>query len=356
MTGLLTLDGLVAIAPVLILLLLFEWLDVFHLMGWRETAGVLLLGALAGISAYPVSGRLLDAMPMGFSFYSRFVAPWIEEALKGAAILVLFARNRIGFKLDAAISGFAVGAGFSVVENVFYLERFGHLALGVWMVRGLGTAIMHGATGATFAIAAHQLNERDARRPGVRWRLHPAHYLPGYLVAVAEHVLFNQFPDRPQLAMLTILIVAPLVVLLVFRFGIREAEGWLAAEAQEHRQALEALRAGRYPQSEPGRLIEALAERLSGRTPADAIRAYLQVQTEIALRAEEMLGAEAAGHRTPFADAILFDRQRALRDQLGRTTLALLAPVMPFSRNELWEMRELERKAGRRHDDRPARG
>lgn len=343
MTAQTAVDWLVTLAPVLVLLLAFEWLDVFHLMGAREIAGVLLLGALTGLGAWPVSGRLLDAMPMGFSTYSRFVAPWIEEALKAAAITILFARNRVGFRLDAVISGFAVGAGFSVVENLFYLHRFPGLAVGVWIVRGFGTAIMHGATGATFAATTHHLNERDARRPGVCWRLHPSRCLPGYLAAVAIHTLFNQFPDQPQRAMLTTLVAVPIVVMLTFRLGIREAGAWLDAETRSHRAALDALRAGNFPDTPSGQLVAALAARLSGRVSAEAIRGYLEVQTQIALRAEQLLGSP--DHEPPTAaDAALVARLRAARRALGRTTLAILAPTMPFSRNEMWEMARLERR------------
>ena len=342
------LDGLVTLAPVMILLVLFEWLDVFHLMGAREIAGILMLGALAGLSAYPVSGRLLDAMPMGFSTYSRFVAPWIEEGLKGAAIVVLFARNRVGFKLDAVVSGFAVGAGFSVVENIFYLTRFHDLALDVWIVRGLGTAVMHGATAAVFAAVAHQLNERDARQPGVRWHLHPARYVPGYIGAVAIHTVFNQFLDQPQTAMLTILVAVPILVMLLFHVGIREADGWLDAEARSHRDALADLRGGGFPDTASGRLVEALDRRVSGSVSPDAIRAYLEVQTEIVLRAEEMLRAEGRPSGITPDDQALLERQRLLCAILGRTTLAILAPMMPFSRNERWEMAEWRRKVGHR--------
>jgi len=112
-----------ALIPVLVLLVMFVWFDAFKLMSLREILLLLALGAVAGIAVYPISGRLIDALPIGFSNYSRFLAPWIEEAFKAAGIIMLFGFNRIGYKLDAVISGFAVGAGFSVVENGFYLVR-----------------------------------------------------------------------------------------------------------------------------------------------------------------------------------------------------------------------------------------
>ena len=144
-------DWSLALVPVLLMAALFAWLDIFKLMSVWEMLGLLILGGLAALAAWPISGQMLDALPMGFSFYSRMVAPWIEEALKGLAIVLLFASNRIGFKLDAVISGFAIGAGFSVIENIFYLSRYPELTAPVWMVRGLGTAIMHGTTTAILA-------------------------------------------------------------------------------------------------------------------------------------------------------------------------------------------------------------
>ena len=72
-----------ALVPVLVLLAVFAWLDAFELMNLREILVLLLLGGIAACLSWPVSGRLLDTLPIGFSIYSRFVAPWIEEAIKG---------------------------------------------------------------------------------------------------------------------------------------------------------------------------------------------------------------------------------------------------------------------------------
>ena len=116
-----------ALVPVLILLAVFVWLDAFKLMSMREIVVLLVLGGLGALAAWPVAGRFLDTLPIGFSIYSRFIAPWIEEAIKAAIMILLFRLNRIGYKLDAVISGFAIGAGFSVAENIIYLVDFPRL-------------------------------------------------------------------------------------------------------------------------------------------------------------------------------------------------------------------------------------
>ena len=71
-------DWSVALIPVLLMAGLFAWLDVFKLMSPWEMIGCLLLGCVAALIAWPVSGQMLDTLPMGYSFYSRIVAPWIE--------------------------------------------------------------------------------------------------------------------------------------------------------------------------------------------------------------------------------------------------------------------------------------
>ena len=153
----------VALIPVLVLLAVFVWLDAFKLMNFGEVLTLLILGGVAAIASYPISGKMLDTLPIGFSLYSRFVAPWIEEVIKMLIMILLFRFNRIGYKLDAVISGFAIGAGFSVVENIFYLMTYPQYGVGTWLVRGFGTAIMHGTTLAVLAAIAQEFAERETR-------------------------------------------------------------------------------------------------------------------------------------------------------------------------------------------------
>src|SRR3982751_757565 len=223
-----------ALVPVLVLLAIFVWLDAFKLMSFKEILLLLGLGGLCAAASYPVSGVFIDRLPIGFSNYSRFVAPWIEEAIKGAAMVLLFRLNRIGYKLDAVISGFAVGAGFSVVENIVYLLRFPDYGAGTWLVRGVGTAVMHGTTLALLAAIAHELAERETREAAGDFDFHLWWFLPGYLIAVGLHMAFNQFPDRPVLAMMGAIVIAPIVLIAIFSFGTAEAERWLATECAEH--------------------------------------------------------------------------------------------------------------------------
>jgi len=337
-----------ALVPVLVLLAIFVWLDAFALMSFREILFLLVLGGLGAIAAYPLSGRLLDTLPIGFSSYSRFVAPWIEEAIKAVIVILLFRFNRIGYKLDAVLSGFAIGAGFSVVENIIYLTIYPDYGAGTWLVRGLGTAVMHGTTLAILAAIAHEFAERETRETAGDYKFNLLWFVPGYLIAVALHMAFNQFPDRPLLAMLGAMIIAPLAVMAIFTFGTSEAQQWLEAERASHEAQLKALSAGKWPDSPSGRKVAALAWRL-GPEAAERIRRYWELRAWLVVQAEQAMIDEAAGDVVLDKNklAAAFAELPRLRGAIGKSAFAALKPLLPFSRNDEWEISELRQRLRR---------
>ena len=135
-----------------------------------------------------------------------------------------------------------------------------------------------------------------ARRPS-DFRFNLLWFLPGYLVAVAIHTGFNQFPDRPLLAMMGAAIFAPIAIMAIFHFGTAEAQSWLDAESTEHRKQLEALQSGAWPEGPSGTRISALAGRLDPES-AKRVRRYWELQAWLVMQAEEAMMEEAAGDAT----------------------------------------------------------
>ena len=334
-----------ALVPVLVLLAMFVWFDAFKLMNMREILVLLALGGVGAIASYPVSGRLLDAFPLGFSNYSRFVAPWIEEAIKAVFIIGLFRLNRVGFKLDAVITGFAIGAGFSVVENIIYLVRLTEYGASTWLVRGLGTAVMHGTTLAVLAATAHEFAERETREAASEFNFNLLWFVPGYFLAVGLHLAFNQFPDRPLLAMLGASLFAPVAILGIFQFGTSEAEKWLKEEYAEHKAQLAALKAGNWPEGKSGHKIAGLAERL-GPEATKRIRRYWELLAWLVAEAEETLIEEEEGDAVMDKSEVraAFHELEGLRRALGKSSLTALNALLPFSRNDYWELSELRQR------------
>jgi len=338
----LLLKALIAMAPVLILLLVFDRLDVFNLIPMRDIAVLTLAGAAIALFCYFANLSVMDGFPIGFTAYSRYVAPIIEETMKAAPIIFLFARNRLGFKLDAAIAGFAVGAGFSMAENLWYLVSLDQTNITDWLVRGFGTAIMHGAATALFAVISHEWSEKQAEGEATRYSFQPLLFAPGLLAAMVVHSIFNHFPAQPLIAMVLTLLLAPMTLFLTLARSERATRAWLAADAAAHRQLLEDIRAGRFSESKAG---SALREQLGElRTVnAEEVMAYVELKLELVLRAEELIlatheGAAPAGGET---DRDKFERMDFLEQRLGKAVVAAVGSRIGFTRNDLYELGRL---------------
>jgi RsiW-degrading membrane proteinase PrsW (M82 family) len=334
-----------ALIPVLVLLTIFVWLDAFKLMRLREVLVLLAVGGMCAVAVYPISGKMLDTLPIGFSNYSRYIAPWIEEAIKALVMIGLFRFNRIGYKLDAVISGFAIGAGFSVIENILYLTLFPEYGLGTWLVSGFGTAVMHVTTLAILAAIAHEFAERETREAAGDYNFNLLWFVPGYMVAVALHTAFNHFPDRPMISMMGAILFAPIALIAIFNFGTAEAERWLATERAAHEAQIEALRAGTWPDTPAGHRIAALAERL-GPATAQRIRRYWELQAWLVAQAEETLMEEASGDANFDKGEVVaaLAELDGLKRAIGRSSFTALNALLPFSRNDYWEVSELKQR------------
>ncbi len=335
--------ALVALAPVLIFLVVFDWLDAFKLVTRREIALLLIGGGALAVVSYFINGRFIDAMPIGFSPFSRFVSPPIEEGLKCGLIFVLFARNRIGFVIDAAIVGVAVGAGFSVVENLIYLGVFTHANLGVWVVRGFGTSLMHVGTAALFATLGMHFTERYTRSEAVRHRFECLHFLPGLGVAIVAHSIFNQFAAQPIIAMVLAVFFVPMLLFLILMRSEHSAHKWLLTDFESHQHMLDDIAAGRLAAGPQGRFVRELAEQFPPDIGAAMFR-YIQVHTWLVTKAEEDLIDLDEGRKEDLSEYVRANlaELHALEKRIGRTGLMALNRHMHFSRNELWEIHELE--------------
>jgi hypothetical protein len=207
---------------------------------------------------------------------------------------------------------------------------------------------MHGTTLAILAATAHELGERETREAAGDFDFSLLWFVPGYLIAVGLHTAFNQFPDRPLLSMMGAAVFAPLALIAIFNFGTSEAQQWLAAEHDGHKAQADTLRAGGWPDSPAGRKIAALAERL-GPEAATRIRRYWELQAWLVAEAEETLIEEADGDAVfdPAQIRAAFAELDGLRRALGRSTFTALSALLPFSRNDLWEVAELKQRIGR---------
>lgn len=180
-----------------------NWLDRYEkepklLLGAAFVWGVVIAGGGAyilntafGIGIYALTGSE-GAAEFGTT---SIVAPIVEEALKGLAVLVVFLlfRNEFDSVLDGIIYAAVTAMGFAAIENVLYIYRNGYLDggwEGFWIlvvIRVILVGWMHpfftAFTGIGLAIA------RMTRNVLVKIIAIPT----GYAIAVTAHAFHNTF-------------------------------------------------------------------------------------------------------------------------------------------------------------------
>jgi len=322
--------------PVLTFAAILFAFDNFRLVKPRLVLDALLAGAAAGLLCLLLNRWLLARTGLSAAAYARTLAPVVEETAKAAYLFLLLRRRRLGFLVDATIVGFAIGAGFALVENVYFLHSLRDHAPLLWLIRGFGTAVMHGGTVALVGIAAKSRSERRQRERAVD-------ILPGLAAAVLIHSLFNLFSLRGQfLASIVFLVGLPLTILIVYQRSERSLRQWLETGFGSDLELLEMIRTGTVLQSNIGRYLQSLKERLPGYVLVDML-CLLRLHVELSIKAKAVLMLQELEFPVPADPEVSgkFREMESLRKGIGPLGRRLLAPLLHASARELWQLHML---------------
>jgi len=326
----------VGLLPVLIFLVVLLYMDSYKLVSLKAVLRVIVAGSLLTVVAYFVNGFLLEALSFDYGSFTRYVSPVTEEGLKALVIIVLFRMNRIGFLVDSAIMGFAVGTGFAMGENFYYLYHSSDAHVAVWIVRGFGTAMMHGGVTAIFAVMSQVLTERNMK-------INPLLYVPGLLAAITLHSAFNHFVLPPILMTVLILFLLPPVFYVVFKRSARRMHTWLELDFDADARLLEQINSGDFAATKTGRFLHDLRDKFPGPVVVDML-CYLRLYTELALRAKGLLMMRENGLETPVGERThaKFVEMEFLEHSIGKTGVLAMSPFLHMTRKDLWQLYVLE--------------
>jgi RsiW-degrading membrane proteinase PrsW (M82 family) len=326
MTADFVLHALLGLLPVCCFLAALVYLDSYKLVPLKWVVGTIVLGCATGVASYPLNLVGLQWLDVDFTFYTRYVAPLIEEALKALVIWALMRENRIGFLVDAAILGFAVGAGFAIFENMYYLTILPDMQLGTWIVRGFGTAIMHGGATAIFAVITHTMLEQYPTRG---WTA----MLPGLLIAAITHSVFNHFFFTPIINTALVLGILPLLFTLIF-----DRSDWLGAGFDADTELLELINSGELSASKVGLYLQSLREKFEGPIVADLL-CYLRLHTELSIRAKGLLMMRESGfvNKAGEETRAKLEEMEYLEKSIGATGKLAIKPFLRMSQKDLWQ-------------------
>ncbi len=337
MTADFALHALLGLLPVCCFLAALVYLDSYKLIPMRWMLGTIVLGLGAALASYPLNIALLEWLQIDFIPYTRYVSPIVEEALKALIIFVLVRSNRIGFLVDAAIFGFAVGAGFAIFENLFYLQILSETNMGTWIVRGFGTAIMHGGATAIYAVASEALAGKDPAKGYIM-------YLPGFVVAVIVHSIFNHFFFAPIGSTLLYLVSLPLLLTVIFKHSEKSVSDWLGTGFDANTELLELINSGEFSTSKVGLYLSSLKEKFEGPIVVDLL-CYLRLHTELSIRAKGLLMLRESGFedKTGEETKAKLEELDFLSSSIGTTGLLAIKPFLQMSEEDLWQFYMLSR-------------
>ena len=327
---------IISLLPVLIFLLLLIYLDSFKLIKKQIIIACLIWGMLSAGFAYFANTYLLQKVySLNIPFLSDMIAPVIEETLKMLLLIFLIKKNKIGFIIDGAIYGFAIGAGFSIIENIFYLDTLTSNNILLWIVRGFGTAIMHGGTISIMAIIV--MNSINRKKSIFKA------FILGWLIAIAIHYLFNLFMFVPVITTLTILIILPLIMMIIFEVSENSLRTWLDIEFDSEVKLLRMIKKGKLSETKSGSYLLSIKHHFSKVIVFDML-SYISLYLELSIRAKSNLLLKETGlpvKKISDLDSRLKEL-KSLRRNIGRTGLAAISPILKMSRKNLWKLTMLE--------------
>jgi len=332
----------VALLPVSTFLLALILADSFKLVSTPTLVRALVAGALAAFAATWLHGWLFDVTGLGIVPFSRYIAPITEETLKALFLVYALRRRQIGFLVDAAIIGFAIGTGFAMVENIEYLRTLTTGNIWIWIVRGFGTAVLHATMTAIVAITAKALLDRSPQR-GL------SVLLPGWAGAVVLHSAFNHAMASPLVAAALMMLVLPPILMAVFARSEKITREWVGDGLDLDFELLQLVKSSHFGSTRLGRYLEELKTRFPGLVVADMF-CLLQLDLELSIRARGMLMAREEGVELPADDSLRAQlAERAyLETSIGPTGLLALRPLQVTSDRDEWHQFLLRQSGSRR--------
>lgn len=324
--------------PVFAFLAVLVVMDSFKLVKLKEILLTIFAGMLVAFAALLINTLLLNYLFADVHFFSRYLAPLIEELLKALFVVYLMRSNKVGFMVDSAIYGFAVGAGFAFVENIYYLSSLESANLFLWVVRGFGTAVMHGGTTAIFAIVSKTLLDRQSAFP-----LHL--FLPGLGIAIAIHSFFNHFLLPPLVMTMMQIVVLSLLSYAIFNRSENALRDWMNIGLDTDVQILEELQSGRFSETPAGQYLLTLKKRFPGELVVDMV-CLLRLHMELACQAKGILLMREAGFNAPIDPEIKekFTELEYLQNSIGKTGQLAISPVLDISSRDLWQFYLLKKQ------------
>ena len=323
-----------ALLPVAVYIALVYVLDNFALVSVKRLLVLVLSGmaaALACFGLFELTGRVVPERA------SDFLNPLVEELVKAIPLMVLAARGKIAFFIDSVICGAAVGGGFSILENVFYLVLGEPLSMGTALFRGLEVALIHMGCSAVVAAAlmlAVRLIERSRSRLEVKQKdIVTATFL--LASAPVVHVFHNSFHFPPLLQYVVVFGSLAALLLWTYHYDSGMIHRWLDKGIDKQIALLTSIREGNLEHTRAGEFLLSVKDSVSPEVFFDVI-CYVELNVELSVAAKSRFMLREAKLDMPLEEEQaknlleVFNEYKLLEKILGQSAKMIIAPVVKF--------------------------
>jgi RsiW-degrading membrane proteinase PrsW (M82 family) len=321
-----------SLLPVIGFLVALKVMDGFKLIKIESVMVQVLAGIGVAVVAFFANRVLSGVLGWRVADYSTYVAPVTEEVLKAVYVFYLIRSKRLGFMIDAAICGFAIGTGFAIIENSYHLGANPDLSLASCAFRGFGTAVMHGGATTVFGIISQSMSERYVVRRAFI-------FLPGLLAAIVFHSLFNRFLTSIPLTIAGLVLVLPLLLMVVFQQSEKRVRRWLGAGLDADTDLLAMINSGRITDSRIGAYLKSLKESFPPEVVADML-CLLRLHSELSIKAKGVLLMREAGFDVPHDPEVKekLVELEYLERSIGKAGLLAMGPFLRWRTRDLWQL------------------
>ena len=323
-----------ALFPVVVYIALVYVLDNFALVSVKRLLALVLCGmvsALISFGLFQLTGKVVPER------VSDFLDPLVEELVKAVPLVYLASRKKVAFFIDSVICGAAVGGGFSILENVFYLVMGEPLSMGTALFRGLEVALIHMGCSAVVAAAlmlAVRLIERGRSHLAVKTR---DIVVAAFLLASAPvvHVFHNSFHFPPLIQYAVVFGALAALLLWTYHYDSGMIHRWLDKGIDKQIALLTSIREGNLEQTRTGAFLLSVRDAFPPEVFFDII-CFVQLHMELTLAARSRFMLHEAGLAFPLeperAQELLsqYSEYVTLEKRLGRTARMAVAPVVKF--------------------------
>ena len=326
-----------ALLPIVIYIFVVYKIDNFSLISVKNLLLQVLCGmvtALICFGLFQLTGEMLA------DEHSDYVNPVLEELVKGLPLLYLASRKKIVFFIDSVICGAAVGGGFSILENIFYLLLGdGITGIGTVLFRGLEVALIHMGCSAIVAaglMLVIRLIERSRCRLGLK-RSDIAMSVFLLLEAPVLHVCHNAFHFNPLMQFIFVFGTMGGLLMWTYFYDVDMIHRWLDKGLDKQLALLDSIKDGHLDDTPTGVFLESVKDAFPPEDFFDII-CYVQLNVElnVAAKSRVMIRESGLERDLPLSDAekelfmAQYTEYKILEKNLGKAARMTIAPIVKF--------------------------